>query len=163
MRGFIPMRVHGLADYAAAAMLPAVPRYFGWDEKVTHLFDGAAAAVGGQTALTDFEYGAAKVLPVTMHNAMDVAMGTGLIAAAAMMDDEPDAVRLCVVSVGLYNLVTGLFSQGSPADAGVMRKARNRIGKAVKKIRDVTAQAYEQAKCADRASPLAPNLARLLN
>lgn len=115
MKGqFISTRMHAMIDYMTAAMLPILPRIMGWSSRSTHLMDGVAATIATQNLITDGEMGVIKIEPMQCHLAADVFLGAGLITAAAMMDDEPDEVRLTVGGTGLVTLLMGLLTRPMP-------------------------------------------------
>jgi hypothetical protein len=100
---------HGVLDYLTAAMLPAIPRAFGWNSaKVIRLHDVVAAGTLVTSLATDYPLGVVKVLPLKAHLTLDVLHGGAFLACAALCDDEPDAARMCMASTGLFLLTTGL-------------------------------------------------------
>ena len=108
---FIPTKVHGFLDYLSVALLPAIPRAFGWGEPVKHLCDGAAIATACSSVMTDYELGLAPVMPMQGHLAMDALTGGVFLASAALMDDEDPAARATMTGLGLFCLGAALMTQ----------------------------------------------------
>lgn len=73
----VPTRVHGVVDYAAATALLAAPDIFRLKQTspsaIAPRVTGALAAA--YSALTDYELGVRRVLPMKAHLALDAAGG----------------------------------------------------------------------------------------
>lgn len=115
----VPTRVHGIVDYVSAALLPMVPRMFGWDRRVTRLHDTIAAASAGQSLMTDYELGVVKILPMKAHLSVDAAAGCFLMGTAAVMTDEPAAARATMAGTGLFFLAAALLTKTTPDEKQV--------------------------------------------
>ena len=113
---FIPTKFHAFEDYTTAAALPAVARALGWSPKVRWVLDGVACLTTAQSLLTDYEGGAARVVPMQAHLAADVVIGAGLIGAAVLMDDQPKLARLTMAGVGAYAIALAAVARPEPAD-----------------------------------------------
>lgn len=79
----IPTRIHGALDYAASGVNLAFPRLLGlhdapWAALVPRI-DGAAGAA--YSLVTDYEFGALKVLPMPVHLTLDAAKGAFMTAS----------------------------------------------------------------------------------
>lgn len=79
----VPTQVHGVVDYATGGALLAAPRLLGLggvpaSARVLQLAGGGAALY---SAITDYELGALKVIPMPVHLALDAASGA-LVAAS---------------------------------------------------------------------------------
>ncbi|HYE21003.1 MAG TPA: hypothetical protein VEA69_21330 [Tepidisphaeraceae bacterium] len=114
---FISTKFHAVEDYATALMLPILPRSLGWSDQVTNLMDGAACMVAGQSMLTNYEGGLIRVMPMKAHLAADGLLGATLVAAAAVMDEEPTEVRATLVGLGLFSIANALFTKTRPGSA----------------------------------------------
>lgn len=115
-RRFIPTNFHAFEDYTTAPIVPVLPRLFGWGPAVRRLFDGTAVAVAAQSALTDYEGGIVRALPMRAHLTADVLGGAGLIAAACLLDDEPPLARWALAGVGAYAVLLSSFTRLTPSD-----------------------------------------------
>ena len=112
----LPTKFHAFEDYTTAATLPVLPRAFGWSRTVRSLFDAAAATAVVQSLLTDYEGGAARVLPMRGHLTADVVIGAGFLAAAAALRREPPLARVALAGFGAYAIVLALLTRPRPAD-----------------------------------------------
>ena len=97
-------QVHGVLDYLTVLTLPTLPRLFGWDAPTTRFCDGAALAVLAYSLTTNYEMGAAKMLPMKTHLALDAALGATLLAAAARREDTDQAAQAILAGLGLFSL-----------------------------------------------------------
>jgi hypothetical protein len=118
---FISTKVHGYLDYLTAVVLPILPRAMGWDRRVTRLHDAMAAATAGQSIFTNYELGIVKAIPMKTHLMLDAIGGGALLASAALMDEEPTAVRTTMAGAGLFYLATSLMTQTQPRKARLRR------------------------------------------
>jgi hypothetical protein len=116
----ISTKAHGILDYMTAGLLATLPRALGWDDKVTHLLDAAAAGTVVYSLLTRYEMGAVKALPMKAHLSMDAVQGGALIGAAAFLEDVDPDVRATLAALGMFEL----GGDAAVADAARHRKRR---------------------------------------
>lgn len=79
---FIPTRVHGLLDYGIGLLVLASPWLFGFSGNGAvglHVIAGLAILL--VAAMTDFELGIVRVIPMPVHLMLDA--GIGLFALAS--------------------------------------------------------------------------------
>jgi hypothetical protein len=84
---FLSPRLHGVVDYLAAASLLTLPFILGLGETqplARWLAVGTGAAVVVVSLLTDYRYGAVRVLPFRGHLAIDAAAATVFALAPAL-------------------------------------------------------------------------------
>ena len=84
---FLSPRLHGVVDYLAAASLLTLPFILGLGETqplARWLAVGTGAAVVVVSLLTDYRYGAVRVLPFRVHLAIDAAAATVFALAPAL-------------------------------------------------------------------------------
>jgi hypothetical protein len=75
----ISTRLHGAGDYATGAGLLAAPNLLGVDDPVAAgILRGTGAAILGLSAVTDYELGLLRRLPVPVHLLIDAATGATL-------------------------------------------------------------------------------------
>ena len=113
----ISTRTHGVLDYLSVGALCALPRILGWDQKVTTLLTGAAAGTLLYSALTRYELGVVKLLPVPAHLTLDGASGALLCAAPFLFLNEKPPVSAGLVGIGLFELGASLLTQTSPTQS----------------------------------------------
>lgn len=106
----IPTYVHAVGDYLTSTTAPYVARQLGVTPATRRLVDGMAAMVAMQSLVTDYEGGAVPMLPMEAHLASDVAMGAGLLSAAAIMHDRPARDRRLLAGLGAFSIVYALMT-----------------------------------------------------
>lgn len=79
----IPAQIHGLLDYVTGPALISAPRLLGLDDvpaaaRVLRLAGGGAVLY---SALTDYEAGLLKIIPMPVHLALDAASGVLLASS----------------------------------------------------------------------------------
>jgi hypothetical protein len=115
MIGLIPTRIHGMIDYLFGLLLIASPWLFGFDDESTAkwipMIIGAGVMV--YSVLTDYELGAARVIPMSVHLLLDAAGGI-LLAASPWLFGFADEVWVPHLVLGLIELGTALMTQREP-------------------------------------------------
>ncbi len=108
-QGPIPFFFHGVVEYVAAVLFIAAPFLFGFDEDAAQ----AVSIVVGVLVLvlaasTDGPTGLAKLVPVGIHAAFDLALAVFLIASPFLFgfDDESDATAFFIVLGVVHLLLT---------------------------------------------------------
>jgi hypothetical protein len=111
----IPTRVHGAVDYATSGALVAAPELFRLkDVRASALAPRVAgAAAGAYSALTDYELGAVKALPLKAHLALDAAGGALLAASPWVLGYRRNGLRhwLPHTLVGLGEIAVALTTK----------------------------------------------------
>jgi hypothetical protein len=103
--------VHGIIDYAAAVMLPVLPRQMGWSRRVTDLFDTSALLTTASSLMTRYELGVVRILPMDVHLKLDAVQGGLFLGAALLMDDESDDTRECLAAYGAFCVAASLLTK----------------------------------------------------
>jgi hypothetical protein len=110
-------RFHGALDYGTVIALPSLFRWLRAGGETRRVADGGAAFVLAYSLLTRYEWGAAKVLPMPAHLALDALLGAGLVAAAAAAGrpgGETAAVRGSLLGLGLFSLFASVVTETGP-------------------------------------------------
>lgn len=107
----IPTYVHAMSDYLTSTTAPYAARRLGMTPTTRRLVDGMAAIAGVQSLMTDYEGGAMPMMPMRAHLMADMAMGAGLLSAAAMMRNAPGRDRQLLAGLGAFSLVYALMTQ----------------------------------------------------
>jgi hypothetical protein len=110
-RQVIPTYVHAMSDYLTSTTVPYAARRMGVSPATRRIVDGVAALTGVQSLLTDYEGGAAAVLPMRAHLAADTILGLGLISTAVLMRDAPACDRQLLAGLGAFALVNAVMTQ----------------------------------------------------
>lgn len=106
---FLTAKLHGLGDYAAAAVLIAAPFFIGLNEQsmIAHwasIAGGAGLVI--YSLLTDYTFSIAKVIPFKMHLVFDSLAGLVLIALAFVLKLEGIAqIYMIVMGAGVLLVV----------------------------------------------------------
>ena len=97
----ISRKQHAVVDYATAATELVLPHLLPASSSARQLlrFSGLNAGVLG--ALTKHELGVVKLVPMRLHLALDGVFAATFLAAAALMSDEPPAVRATLAALGV--------------------------------------------------------------
>jgi hypothetical protein len=81
----ISTRVHGAGDYATGAGLLAAPNLLGLDDPAAAaVLRGTGVAILGLSAVTDYELGIVRRLPMPIHLLIDAATGAALAAGGSL-------------------------------------------------------------------------------
>lgn len=111
----IPIYVHAMGDYLTSTTAPYAARRLGVTPTTRRIVDGMAVMAGVQSLMTDYEGGAIRVLPMQAHLASDMAMGAGLLSAAAFLRHTPARDRRLLAGLGAFSIVYALMTQSRPS------------------------------------------------
>ena len=113
---FLTPTLHGLGDYAAAAVLIVAPFILGINEQ--SLIAYWASIAGGigliiYSLLTDYTFSVAKVIPFKTHLVLDSLAGLVLIALALLLElDIVARTYLIVMGAGVLLVVAVTQTEG---------------------------------------------------
>ena len=112
----IPTKVHGVLDYASGALFIASPWLidFADNEAARRVAVGTGVAVLGLSALTDYEAGIAKQVPMATHLTVDTLTGV-LVAASPWLFGFAKRITWPHIAFGLLETGAGLLTQRKPA------------------------------------------------
>ena len=115
----LPVRIHGVLDYAVAAVLILAPLALGFAAtSVASAVVSIAAGVGllGYSLLTDYGLSFRRAIPWRVHLLLDAAAGVALVAAPFVLgfDGVP---RSFLIAVGVADLVVAAISRRDPDEA----------------------------------------------
>lgn len=111
MPALISTKMHGVLDYATAPLLLALPRQLGWSPAAHRILTGAAVATAVYSALTRYELGAVKALPMSAHLALDAMSGLGLIVAGLTLPGKSPGEQAGLIGLGLFELGASLLTE----------------------------------------------------
>lgn len=115
----IPTRIHGMADYATGLLLILSPYIFGFANvggAAFYLPVALGIGIIGLSLLTDYELSIARLIPMPVHLAGDVA-GGALLAASPWLFGFADRVTWPHVIIGLLEIGAGLMTRTVPDTA----------------------------------------------
>ncbi len=112
----IPTSVHGLLDYTTGALFLASPWLLGFSRQETarRVAVGTGLAVLGLSAMTDYEAGLVRRVPMKTHLAIDTATGV-LVAASPWLFGFARRVCWPHLAFGLLEFGAGLLTQSTPS------------------------------------------------
>jgi hypothetical protein len=116
---FIPTRTHGVIDYLTAVVLIVAPWLFGFADGGPAQWVPVILGVGiiFYSVLTDYELGAAKVIPMPMHLVLDIGGGI-VLAASPWLFGFADLIVWPHVLVGLMEIIVSVLTRRQPARSG---------------------------------------------
>lgn len=112
-------RIHGYMDYAVVALFLLAPTFFGFAGVAASICYILAAFHAGMTLLTAFPLGIAKIIPFTVHGALEVGISLFLLASPWLFgfDYVPMARNFFIasaVALGLVWLATDYRAAHAP-------------------------------------------------
>jgi len=114
---FVPTKVHGVLDYLGGVILIAFPFALGFEAEVEMFFPvvlGVAVIV--YSALTDFELGIYRLMPMPTHLAFDGIVGVMLLTAPFFTGFWQDAPVWPFVVMGFVELSAAFVTYRRPGD-----------------------------------------------
>lgn len=114
---FIPTKVHGVLDYLSGGLFIASPWLFGFSGNEAAKWVPIAAGMSalGVSAITDYELGLDRKIPMETHLSTDVASGI-LMAASPWLFGFAKRTYLPHVLFGLLEIGAGLLTEKVPSD-----------------------------------------------
>lgn len=112
----IPTKIHGLLDYTTGALFLASPWLLGFsrDDAPRRVAVGTGLTVLGLSALTDYEAGLIKRIPMATHLTADTVSGV-LVAASPWLFGFARRISWPHLTFGLLELGAGLLTKRKPA------------------------------------------------
>ena len=112
----IPTWLHGMLDYPMGALLIAIPWLGGFATggPVMWLPIIAVIAILVQSAMTAYEVGVVRVIPMSAHLGVDVVLGL-FMAASPWLFGFAETVFLPHLILGLGAAVAGVMTQPHPS------------------------------------------------
>jgi hypothetical protein len=114
---FVPTRTHGVLDYLGVPFFLAAPRLLGLDTRRAEGRIPLALAAGTLVvaALTDYELGVRRRIPMSVHLALDAGLGLFFVAAPRFLRLRRRA-RRAYRAFGLFELAEALATRATPTD-----------------------------------------------
>lgn len=112
---FITTQAHGWIDYIVGVVLIIAPWLLGFAaggaETWTPVVLGAAVII--YSLLTDYELGAARIIPMNVHLGIDVVLGI-VLAVSPWLFGYAELVWVPHLLVGLVLIAAGVFTETRP-------------------------------------------------
>ncbi len=121
----IPTKVHGILDYVSGGLFIASPWLFGFSDNEAAKWVPVAAGMStlGLSAMTDYETGVSRQIPMQTHLTADIATGV-LLAASPWLFGFAKKTYLPHVLFGMLEIGAGLLTEKVPSD-GEKRHSAN--------------------------------------
>lgn len=118
----IPTKVHGMLDYASGALFLASPLLLNFKKSraATNVALGTGIAVLGLSAMTDYEAGLTRRIPMQTHLNIDTVTGL-LVAASPWLFGFSKRIAWPHLVFGLLEVGAGLLTQSQPADKRALK------------------------------------------
>ena len=115
---FISTRAHGAIDYLMGILLIILPYILGFADGTSAQWipQIIGAALIGASLLTDYEFGAVRMIPMPVHLFLDVGAGL-LLVVSPWLFGFADRVFWPHLVVGLWEIGAGLTTRTVPEDA----------------------------------------------
>jgi hypothetical protein len=115
----ISTRTHGIIDYGWAAAATALARRADDAPSTARLLRNAATLTTATSAITNYEYGAMRLLPMRGHLAFDFAVCSALIVSPLFLPESERRHALIPAALGLAGIITGVLTRPrSPLELG---------------------------------------------
>lgn len=111
----ISTRTHGVLDYLTGLLLIAAPYLLGFADGTAAQYVPQILGVLllGASLLTDYELGVMRMIPMSVHLTMDIAMGV-LLAASPWLFGFADRVFWPHLLIGLMEVAAGFMTRTTP-------------------------------------------------
>jgi hypothetical protein len=107
----ISTRMHGMIDYAWAAAANSMARRIGHADSTARLLRRAASAATANALVTNYEYGAVRLLPMKGHLAVDALLCSALVASPLFLPASERRHAAVPVLLGIAGLVAGMLTR----------------------------------------------------
>ncbi len=114
---FLPSRLHGVIDYLWGVALLATPWLFGFADVAAAKWLAVVFGLGAilYSAVTDYELGLVRILPMVLHLGLDGLAGA-FLAASPWLFGFADVVYLPHLILGIAEVGAALMSETVPSD-----------------------------------------------
>ena len=107
----ISTKQHGVVDYLFAGSVYALRRSLPVSERSSRLLGATAAGTVAVSALTRYELGLVKVLPMKGHLALDYVIDALFLGAPLLLREEDRRVTRAMAALGAVGTVVALLSE----------------------------------------------------
>jgi hypothetical protein len=115
----ISTRTHGIIDYGWAAAATALARRADDAPSTARLLRSAATLTTAASAMTNYEYGAVRLLPMRGHLAFDFALCSALLVSPLFLPESERKHALLPTALAMAGILTGLLTRPrSPLELG---------------------------------------------
>jgi hypothetical protein len=128
----ISTRTHGMIDYAWATTAAALPERLPEAPVTGRLVRRAGIAASISSAMTNYEAGLVRVMPMKGHLTVDYLMCSALIASPLFLPSAERRYAIVPVALGALGLLTSLLTETrSPLEGGEQFRPNYQLSEAV--------------------------------
>jgi hypothetical protein len=110
----ISTTMHGAIDYMTGAALIALPQLIDMPPAVAALVRGAGVGALAYSAITDYELGAVKLLPMKGHLALDAMSGATFLLAPLTYPNLSSGLTALLMGIGAFELGATFLTEPTP-------------------------------------------------
>jgi hypothetical protein len=120
---FLPTRLHGIIDYLWGAALLATPWLLGYADVAAATWTAVVFGLGAilYSAVTDYELGLVRLVPMPLHLGLD-GIGGAVLAASPWLFGFADRVYLPHLLFGLFSVAASLVTRTDPLQPSGRRR-----------------------------------------
>jgi len=120
---FIPTRLHGIVDYLWGVALLATPWLLGYADVSAATWTAVVFGLGAilYSAVTDYELGLVRLIPMPLHLGLD-GIGGAVLAASPWLFGFADRVYLPHLLFGLFSVAASLVTRTDPLQPSGRRR-----------------------------------------
>ncbi|MDP9415734.1 MAG: alpha/beta hydrolase [Pseudomonadota bacterium] len=107
----IPTALKAVGDYVGSALCLTVPRALDWGPRTQRALAVTGVTGAALALFTDYEGGAVRKIPMTLHLNLDALKGMALLDQARRARGEPAAGRVAMALIGGYKMAAALLTR----------------------------------------------------
>lgn len=127
----ISTAVHGGFDYTFATAIGAAPNAMANAPRTAHLLRTVSAALSLNAAVTNYEAGLMRLMPMKAHLAVEALVCAALVASPVFLPRAERRWAFVPVVAGLLGLATGLMTRTDASTARVSFRPSRDLSEAV--------------------------------
>lgn len=115
----ISPKLHGIIDYMLIIFLYASPTFFAMQKDVATYVYLLATAQLILTVITDYSFGMFRMVPLKVHQFIELAISLGMIVAAFTLFQYDERTQPYFAGLGIFWLIVVVFTDYSKKRDGV--------------------------------------------
>lgn len=115
----ISPKLHGIIDYMLIIFLYASPTFFAMQKDVATYVYLLATAQLILTVITDYSFGMFRMVPLKVHQFIELAISLGMIVAAFALFQYDERTQPYFAGLGIFWLIVVVFTDYSKKRDGV--------------------------------------------
>ena len=107
---FVPTLFHGVIDYAVGVFLIGLSFFIGWSATPGWLVAVAGAAAIFYSALTDYELGITRMMPMRAHLFLDALFGVAMFVLGSIVAGGSNLAWICY-AIGIAAVILSVVTK----------------------------------------------------